>query len=145
MARTARTHKETVRPDFTEAERPQPAEEDGSWSSSPEGAGEEDEGDVPAPDPSETDSEVVYDDTFEVEVPREEGVLEPATPPDLSTVDFGQFSQYHSVVALQEANEVIRRYPFRPRYSIYPPQGHQTAEWPPRERVVVYLISWKPG
>ena len=27
MARTARTHKETVRPDFTEAERPEPSEE----------------------------------------------------------------------------------------------------------------------
>ena len=100
MARVARTHKETVRPDFTAAERPDPAEEEDSSSSSPEEAAEEIGGDVPSPDPSETDSEVVYDDTFEVEVPREEGVLEPATPPDLSTVDFGQFSQYHSVVTL---------------------------------------------
>ena len=43
------------------------------------------------------------------------------------------------MVTLQEANEMIRRYPFHPRFSIYLPRGHQTAEQPPKERVAVYV------
>ena len=70
----------------------------------------------------------MYDDTLGIKVPRDEGVLEQAPPPDLSMVDFDLLPQYHNVVNIQEANEVIRQYPFRSCYSIYPSREYQTTE-----------------
>ena len=136
MARTAHTHKETVRPSFAEAERPDPTQEKGASSNSREGISSNpgveatevahEAGTSQALSPEE--SEVLYNDELGTELPHDEGVLEPATPPDLSTIDYGQVPLFNSVMGEALTAELVFRYPFRGDYSICPPGPNQTTE-----------------
>lgn len=113
MARTARTHKETVRLNFTEAERPDPSEER-TVSEAGEG-GTEASHQVGTPlgqsEEIEVEAEVLYNDDFGNEVPRNEGVKEPATPPNLAAIDYDRVPMFSSIMSQALTAELIRQYP----------------------------------
>ena len=91
MIRIARTHKEMVRPNYDTAERPDLIEEEENASSTPgKEAAEASVGNEASQDQSQEGSEVLYNNKLGSEMPQDEGVQEPATPPDLLIVDFGQ-------------------------------------------------------
>ena len=86
MVRISRTYKETVRPSFVEAEKLDPSEE----RTVPEPRGETVKASNQAGTPqaqSEEETKVLYNDDLGNEIPRDEGVPMPATPPDLSSID----------------------------------------------------------
>ena len=141
MARTARTHKETVRPDFTEAERPDPSE-DRTASDVREGSVEASHRAGPSEgqhEEIEVEAEILYNDDLGNEVPRDEGVQESSFPPNLSTLNYGQMPAFSSNMGQASVAEVVRKYPWRRDYSIYLPQPHQSAALPPKSRVAIYV------
>ena len=156
MARTARTHKETVRPDFTETGRPDPSEEmtasgggDAEASHRADGVGAEtsrraDEVEEQS-EGIEVVPEVLYNDDLGTEVPRDEGVQEPSTPPNVTTLNYGQMPLFGSGMDRASVAEVVRRYPWRKDYSIYVPQPHQSAALPPKGRVAIYQEQLEAG
>ena len=158
MARTARTHKETVRPDFTEAERPDPSEErtasdaeEGGAEASylARGGGAETSRRTESPEEQaeeiEVEPEVLYNDDLGNEVPRDEGVQEPSTPPNVATLNYGQMPAFISAMAQDSIAEVIRKYPWRRDYSVYLPRPHQSAALPPKGMVAIYIEQLEAG
>ena len=119
MARVAKIHKETVKPTYQPEEEPSISEEgssniseEGTSSSSGEETAETSQADESS-EASQGDSEILYNNDFGIEIPRDEGVLEPVAPRDLSAIDFGQMPSFRSWVSMAEAERIIRKYPFR--------------------------------
>ena len=108
MARIAHTHKKTVRPNFEEAESSNPSEEVEDTFANLGGERAE-----ISPEAEETESEVLYNDDLGSEISRDEGVLEPAAPLDLTRIDFGQLPLFRSTVGIAEVEALVRKYPFR--------------------------------
>ena len=147
MARIARTHRETVRPNFSETDRPDRSEKRTASESREEDAGAshqigalQERGEE-----TEVETEVLYKDDLGNEVPRDEGVQEPAPPPDLSALDYSQMPTFSIIMGQTLVAKMVRQYPWRKYYSIYPPQPDQSAVLPPRGRVAIYVDQLEAG
>ena len=136
-----------MRPDFTEAERPDPSEE--------RTASDVGEGDAEAShragtsagqhEEIEVEAEILYNDDLGNEVPRDEGVQEPSSPPNVATLDYGQMPTFTSVMGQASVAEVVHKYPWRRDYSIYLAQPHQFAALPSKGRVAIYVDQLEAG
>ena len=147
MARVAHTHKETVRPNFTEAERPDPSEEEHTVGTGDGGEEVSHRAETleEQADEIEVDPEVLYNDDLGNEVPKDEGVQEPSTPPNVATMNYGHMPAFRSAMSEASVAGVIRKYPWRRDYSIYVPQPDQSAALPPKGRGAVYVDQLEAG
>ena len=93
----------------------------------------------------EVETEILYNDDLGSEVPREEGVQEPSSHPNVATLNYGQMPTFTSVMGQASVAEVVRKYPWRRDYSIYLLQPHQSAALPPKGRVTIYVDQLEPG
>ncbi|XP_071927679.1 uncharacterized protein [Coffea arabica] len=155
MAKTAKTHKETVTPSYQTEVRADPEEEattsssEGSAQSSEEGSTEVRAGEIASElessEISEGGSEVEYNTELGTEIPHDEGVPEPVAPVDVADIDFGQMPKFRSRVGRDRAMRVVDKYPFRPWYEVLPPEADDTAAEPPFGMVAVYVQQLEAG
>ena len=155
MAKTAKTHKETVEPSYRAEARPDPLEEattsssEGSSPSSTEGSAEVRAGEagseLESSEMSEGGSEVVYNTEFGTEIPHDEGVPEPVAPRDAANIDFGQMPKFRSRIGRDRAEKVLSKYPFWLGYIITPSGPDDSAEKPPMGMVAIYVQQLEAG
>ena len=155
MAKTAKTHKKTVKPSYQAEEGPDPLEEKTSSSSAgsmPTDAGESAEEKVAgtasgseSSEMSEGGSDVEYDTDLGTAIPRDEGVLEPVAPKNAANLDFGKMPKFRSRVGRDRAEKVIRKYPFRLGYLITSPGPNDSTAKPPMRTVAIYLQQLEAG
>ena len=88
---------------------------------------------------------MLYNDALGIEVPSDEEIVEPATPPNLNAIDFDQLPVFRSGIGLAETDAVIQKYLFRQEYTIYPPGPTQSIELPPVSRVAIYMDYLEVG